>query len=124
MQRGYAGVAGRPVRSYPAFVINAGSDCWLQLTFLDGSNNLIIPTTLSYRIDNLTTDTLILADTPLTVTKPVIAINIPGAINIIDNDIGQSSQLNQVKVTTTYPDSSVTTEVFIYEIIAIQVVGG
>jgi hypothetical protein len=124
MQRGYAGIAGRPVRPYPQFVMNAGSDCWLELTFIDTDNNPVIPTSFSYRIDNLTTDTLILQETPVTVTSSVIDINFPASLNIINNDIGQSSQLNQVKTTTTYPDGSVDVEVFIYELVAIQVVGG
>jgi hypothetical protein len=124
MQRGYAGVAGRPVRPYPQFVLNAGSDCWLELTFIDTDNNPVIPSAFSYRVDNLTTDTLILAETPVSVVSTVIDINFPASLNIIDTDIGQSSQLNQVKTTTTYPDGSINTEVFIYEITAIQVVGG
>lgn len=124
MQRGYAGVAGRPVRSYPTFVINAGSDCWLDLTFLDKTGTLATPTLFSYRIDNLTTDTLIKQDTVVAVSGSTLSLNIPAATNIIDNDIGQSSQLNQVKTTVTFADGSINTQVFLYEIIAIQVVGG
>lgn len=122
--RGYPGVAGRPVRPYPSFVINAGSDCWLELTFLDTSDTPVVPSSFSYRIDNLTTNTLILQDTPVTVTTSPYTLNIPGALNIINTDIGQASQLNQISTTTTYPDGSINRDVFIYEIIAIQTIGG
>ena len=93
-------------------------------SFIDVDNAPVVPAAFSYRIDNLTTDTLILQETPVTVTSSVIDINIPAATNIINNDIGQSSQLNQVTTTTTYPDGSIDKEVFIYELTAIQVVGG
>ena len=121
--RGYPGVAGRPTRPYPSFTINAGSDCWLELTFIDVSNNPVLPTSFSYRIDNLTTDTVVLQDTPVTVISTVIDINIPGSLNTISNYLGQASQLNQVSTTTVYPDGSTDVEVFVYEICTVQTVG-
>lgn len=124
MQRGYRGVAGSPVRPYIQFAVNAGSDVWLDLTFLDRFNNLATPTSVSYRIDNLTTDDVVLQDTAASAIGSTMTIQLPASINIISSDIGQTSQINQVLVTAVFADGSQSKEVFIYELIALQTVGG
>jgi len=129
MQRGYRGVSGSPVQPYINYTLNSGSDCWLNLQFLDRNNNPATPTAVSYRIDCLTTDYIVLGPTSVTPTGSTMSINIPAALNIIgggpnSNDIGQTSQLNQVTVTAIYSDGSQRQDVFIYEVIAIQTVGG
>lgn len=125
MQRGYRGIAGSPVRPYVEFALYEGSDTWLNLTFLDRNNNLATPIAASYRIDELTTDNLVLGDT--LVSGPLsskLTIHIPGALNQINGDIGQTSQLNQVTVTAKFVDGSQVQQVFAYEVIAIQTIGG
>lgn len=131
MQRGYRGVAGTPVRPYINYTVNSGSDCWLTLQFLDRFNNPAIPTIVSYRVDCLTTDYVVLTDTfvPGPITTSTVVINFPAIINIIGggpnaNDVGQNSQNNQVTVTGVFSDGSQAKEVFLYEVIAIQTVGG
>lgn len=124
MQRGYRGVAGAPVKPYVEFALYEGSDTWLNLTFLDRKNNLATPTAASYRIDELTTDNLVLADTILSNLSSKMTINIPGSINTICTNIGQTSQLNQVTVTAVFTDGSQVQQVFCYEVIAIQTIGG
>ena len=124
MQRGYRGVAGAPVRPYAQFVVNAGNACWLDLVFLDRFNNLATPTTVSYRIDNLTTDDVVLQDTTASSPASSMTLTIPASLNTINSDIGQTSQINQVLVTATFADGSQSKEVFIYELIALQTVGG
>jgi hypothetical protein len=124
VQRGYRGVAGSPVRPYAQFVSNYGSDVWLTITFLDVNGNVVTPSTISYRIDSLTNSGVVLGDTPIAVPASTITINVPGALNIFLTDIGQSSQLNQLTVTATYVGGAIQKQVFMYEIIAIQTVGG
>src|SRR5580693_2417033 len=104
MQRGYRGVAGAPVKPYVEFSVYVGSDVWLNLTFLDRNKQLATPVSVNYRIDDLTTDNLILGNTSVVVPGPQFSINIPASINYICNDLGQSSQLNQVTVTAVYTD--------------------
>lgn len=124
MQRGYRGIAGQPVRPYPQYSVNYNSDVWLTLTFLDRTSAPVTPTSISYRIDNLSTDGVVLTDTSVTPTGSTMTINIPAALNIFSTDIGQSSQINQVTVTAVYSGGAQKKEVFIYEVIAIQTVGG
>ena len=124
-QRGYRGVAGQPVQPYVLYTTNVGSDVWLNLTFVDRFGNPAIPVALTYRIDNLTTDTVVLYTTAIPGPyASQMTINIPAVINQIDNVIGQSSQTNQVSIVATFSDGSQKQDVFIYELIAVQVVGG
>lgn len=130
-QRGYRGVAGAPVQPYINYTVNAASTVFLNLQFLDRLNNPAIPASVTYRIDCLTTDYVVL-ETTLVVPSPTssaLMLTIPGPLNTIgggpnSNDIGQNSQNNQVLVTATYGDGSTRTEVFVYEVIALQTVGG
>ena len=124
MQRGYAGISGSPVRPYVQFSTNVGSTVYLDLTFLDRKKQLATPTALTYRIDDITTDNVVLADTIVAPTGPLMTLVIPASINYIQNDLGQSSQLNQVTVTAGYSDGSFVQTVHIYELIAIQTIGG
>lgn len=120
---GLRGLAGQPIRPYADYNINAGSDCYLTLTFLDRFNNPVIPTAVTYRIDNLTQVQVVLQSTPLpTPTSPTIVIDIPGSVNQIgfSNMVGFPQQLNQVLITATYPDASQATEIFLYNVIALQ----
>lgn len=126
MDRGLRALAGQPVRPYNQVAYNQGSDVYLTLTFLDRKNALVIPKMFTYRIDNLTTDTLIKDYVTVIPIAAKYTIDIPGSVNIISptTGIGNSSQLNQVLVTCTYVDNSTATAVFIYEVIALQTVGG
>jgi hypothetical protein len=129
-QRGYRGVAGSPIQPWINFTCNQGSDIWLRLTFLSYTNQPIVPVTLTYRIDCLTTDYVVLTTTPYTGSlSSVVILNIPGSLNSIGGgpnafNIGQTSQNNQVTVTATFSDGSTQVGVFVYEVIAIQTVGG
>lgn len=116
-------LAGQPTRPYRDYQVNAGSDCWLELTFVDRTGALHVPTTLSYRIDNLTDNAVILGNTAVTVgLASSMEINIPASINVMTYN-WRGSQLNQVKVTATYADGSTETRVFVYELIGIATVG-
>lgn len=122
--RGYRGVAGQPVRPYPLYTTYVNTDIWLNLTFLDRFNNLSTPTTVNYRVDSLTTNYVMLATTSVTPTGPTMVINIPASINYMYNNVGQSSQTNQVTVTAGFADGSQVQQVFIYELVDIQIADG
>lgn len=123
MNRGYPYLQGQPNRPYRQFSTDAGSDVWLELQFLDRSNTPATPTAVSYRIDNLTDAQCVLNDTSATPTGTTMEINIPASVNVMQRCY-QSSQLNQVTVTSTFSDGSIRKRVFIYELIAINTVGG
>jgi hypothetical protein len=53
-----------------------------------------------------------------------MSVNIPAVLNVITNDIGQTSQTNQVSVVATFSDGSMKQNVFVYEVIAVQIVNG
>jgi hypothetical protein len=116
-------IGGQPTRPYRDFEVNAGSDCWLELTFLDRNGALQVPATLSYRIDNLTDCVIVQGDTAVTAgLASSMELNIPASVNVMAYN-WRGSQLNQVKVTATYADGSTETAVFVYELIGIATVG-
>lgn len=116
-------VAGQPTRPYRDFLVNAGSDCWLELTYVDRNGALQVPISVTMRIDNLTDNVQIQANTTLGSLANSMEINIPGATNVLSYN-WRGSQLNQIKVTATFADGSTETEVYVYEVIAIATVGG
>lgn len=119
-------IAGQPTLPYTDNQVNEKADCWLEFTFVDRNGNLQVPSTLSYRIDNLTNNAVILASTAVTVgLASQMEVNIPGSLNTLTSTCyGTGSQVNQVSFTATFADGSTDTGVAIYEVIAIAVVGG
>lgn len=116
-------ISGQPTTPYRDAEVNAGSDCWLELTFVDRNGVLQVPTSLTMRIDDLTNNVQIKANTALGSLASVMEINIPGSTNVMTRNWA-GSQVNQVKVTAVFADGSTETEVYIYEVIAIATVGG
>lgn len=119
MERGFPGFAGRPVRPYPQYSINENSDVDLSLQYLDHYGVPVTAVTITYQIDNLTDNMSVLGPQSVTPTGSTSLINIPGSINIVQRPF-RSSQLNQVKITVTFPEGGTATQVAIYEIIALQ----
>lgn len=117
-------ISGQPTRPYRDNAVNQGSDCWLELTFVNRTGALQVPSTLSYRIDNLTNNVVVKSDTAVTVgLASTMEINIPGSVNVMSEN-WSGSQLNQVKVTATFADGSTDVQVAIYYVIGIATVGG
>jgi hypothetical protein len=123
MQRGFPYLQGNPVLPYKATTVDAGSDCWLELQFLDRTRAPAVPTTITYRIDNVTDNQVVLATTSVAPSGTTMELNIPASLNVMQRQ-GQSSQINQVTVVSTYSDGSTRTKPFFYELIAICTVGG
>lgn len=118
MQRGFPGFAGNPVLPYPSFQVNAGQDCWIECTFLNRYRVLEQPITLTYRIDDLTDNQVVLGVTIVAPTGTSQEIGIPASLNVMAQQY-RSSQLNQVTVVSTYSDGSTDTQIGVYELIAI-----
>lgn len=116
-------IAGQPTTPYRDFEVNAGSDCWLELTFVDRNGALQVPTSVVMRIDDLTNNVQIQANTSLGNLASLMEINIPGATNAMTRNWA-GSQVNQIKITAVFADGSTETEVYAYEVIAIATVGG
>lgn len=116
-------ISGQPTRPYRDHVVNEGSDFWLELTFVDRNGLLHVPTSVVMRIDNLTNNVQIQANTSLGSLANVMEINVPGSTNSLSYN-GDGSQVNQIKITATFVDGSIETEVCIYEVIGIATVGG
>lgn len=116
-------ISGQPTRPYRDSEVNQGSDCWLELTFVDRNGLLQVPTSVTMRIDDLTNNVVVMGNTALGSLASSMEVNVPGAVNTLSYN-WQGSQVNQVKLTAVYSDGSTETEVVIYEIIAIATVGG
>lgn len=123
MNRGSPYSQGLPVKPFTSLSVDAGSDCWLPLQFLDRSNSPATPVTISYRVDNITDNINILGDTSVAPNGSTIELNFPGSLNVMSQQY-RSSQINQVLVTSTYADGSVRKKPFFYEIINLCTVGG
>lgn len=127
MQRGIRGITGQPVRPYAQITCNSGQTLYLDLIFLDALKSPAVPINFTWRVDNLTTVTLVQDYTTVTgLSSGLYTLTIPGTLNTISSStgIGLSSQLNQILITATYIDGSVAVQPFCYEVIAMQTVGG
>lgn len=116
-------VSGQPTAPYRDFEVNAGSTCWPEFTFVDRNGVLQVPTSVVMRIDDLTNNVQIMANTSLGNLASVMEVVISGSTNQMTRNWA-GSQVNQIKVTATFADGSTETEVYIYELIAIATVGG
>ena len=123
MQRGNPYGQGNPVLPYKVTQVYAGTDCWGEFQFLDRAKAPATPLTIVYRIDNVTDNQQILGNTSFPPSGTTAEINVPGALNVMSRS-GQSSQINQMLVTSTYADGSTAVKPFFYEVIDISTVGG
>lgn len=116
-------ISGQPTAPYRDNEVMQGSDCWLELTFVDRTGKLAVPASVTYRIDNLTNNSVVLSDTSLGSLASTMEVNIPGALNVMTYN-WWGSQLNQAKVTATFADGSTATQIFPYYVVSIATVGG
>jgi hypothetical protein len=118
MERTNPAIRGLPVRPLKQTPVYAGSDCWIEMQFIDRNGLAATPTALSYRIDDLTNGVVIVNDTSLVPSGSTFELDITAAVNQMSNCF-KSSQVNQVKVTATYSDGSIQVALCAYELIAI-----
>ena len=117
------GLSGQPTLPYIDYRSYAGADLFLDLSFLDHSGILQIPTSLNYQISDLTNALTMVAQTSVTPTGSTQTIQIPGSV-LQMSKTWQGSQLCQFIFTAVLPDTSTIRNVTILELMAIQTPGG
>jgi len=65
--------------------VNEGTSSWLTVTFKDKAGVLAAPSTLTYRIDCMTTGAAILAETTLAGPGSSVELHIPDELNAIQS---------------------------------------
>lgn len=118
MERGYPPQAGRPVRPANQTPVYAGATCWIEMTFVDRNGAAYTPSTLSYRIDDLTNSVPIVSPTSLSPSGSTYELAISGTVNAMSNTF-KTSQVNQVTVTATDSSGNTYVNLLPYELIAI-----
>lgn len=94
-------------------IVNEGTTCYLSVAFKDKDGAAAAPSSVSYRIDCLTTGTAVLGDTSATAAATT-AITITAAQNAILG--GRPLERRRVTVTGTYAGSEAVREQFDYQV--------
>lgn len=119
------GLSGQPTLPYVDYRSYAGADVFIDLTFLDHFGVLAVPTSLNYRIDDLTNAVTVVPQTTVTVTGSTQTIQIPGATLQMTHE-WQGSEIFQILFTAVLPGSptSIVKSVSVLELLAIQTPNG
>ena len=112
------GAAGQPTRPYVLSLINAGTTLRLTIGSLDFDDALEAPSTLTYRIDNLTDALNLVPTTSIPTPGTETTLTIAASVNVMSYN-WRDTQLNQVTFTATYADGSQVVEVICYEVCAV-----
>jgi hypothetical protein len=125
MTIGNRGLGGQPNLPYTDFESYAGQDVFGNLSFLDHTDTPVVPTTLFYRIDDLTNAKNMIPLTAIPITGAVMVIQIPGAQLPMTYPY-QGSQICQISFNWTALDtitgaSFQGNSVSVIELVAIQV---
>lgn len=115
------GLFGQPVLAYIDYRVYAGTDAFLDLTFLDHTGTLVTPSALTYEIDDLTNSLSIVPQTAVTVTGNPMTLQIPGSVLQMSHN-WQGSELFQVWIKATITDSVTSTQATINQVAIIEVV--
>lgn len=94
-------------------IVNEGTTGYLTVQFFDKAGSLAAPSSVSYRIDCLTTGTVVVDDTSVTAGTSV-EIQLTAANNAILG--GRARERRRVTVTGTYAGSQAVTHQYDYEI--------
>ncbi|MCK5613136.1 hypothetical protein KAR91_65285 [Candidatus Pacearchaeota archaeon] len=95
--------------------VNEGSTCYLDVSFKDKDGVLAAPTSISYRIDCITSDQEIKDDTDFGAPAASIEIEIDSADNAII-DQANNSERRLVTVTGTYGAEDKIVEEYEYDV--------
>jgi hypothetical protein len=108
-------MSNKPIRPYKAFPKNESSTVLLNLTHLDSSKVLAAPTTLTYRIDDLTNNRQVLDWTTVATPGTTNTVTVTPAQNALYNrTIPQ--ELRQITVKTVDSSSNETLDIFHYRL--------
>lgn len=128
MAIGNRGLMGQPTLPYIDFHAYANSDVYLDMTFLDHTGTPAIPTSIIYRVDDITNAQPMIPNTILTPNgTSEQTVNIPGA-SLQMSYQWEGSQLCQVAVQAIVPDSqtgqpSTINAVYVIELCSVQTPG-
>ncbi len=119
------GLSGQPTLPYVDYRSYAGADVFIDLTFLDHTGVLVVPTSLNYRIDDMTNATPVVQQTSVTVTGSTQTLQIPGSVLQMTHE-WQGSEIFQILFTAVLPGSPTSTVkcVTILELLSIQTPNG
>lgn len=115
------GLSGQPVLPYVDYRSYAGSDVFIDLTFLDHTGVLVTPNSLSYQVDDLTNAVNVIPATVVTVTGTTQTVQIAGSLLQLTHN-WQGSEIFQIIWKMVLPGSPTSTvyAVTILELLAIQ----
>jgi hypothetical protein len=126
MTRGPSWIQGLPEQPFARIPSLMGQDVLLQMTFLTSGGVAAQPTSITYRVDSLTTAAPVVALTSVTPTSSTQTLQLPGAIMQPTNQYGGREDF-QVWISAVIPDSnamsgSITVQqLVIIELVAIAV---
>ena len=125
MTIGNRALGGQPSLPYTDFESYSGQDVFANLSFLDHTDTPVVPTTLFYRIDDLTNQKNMIPLTAIPITGAAMLIQIPGAQLVMTYPY-QGSQICQISFSWTAVDT-ITSALFqgnsvsVIELVAIAV---
>lgn len=111
------GIRGQPTLPYADYRSYAGSDVFLDMTFVDHTMTEVIPTSFTWQMDNLSDGVNMIAPSTSTPTASAMTLQIPGSQMQMTFD-WRGSQLCQLSGSFTAIDS-VTGNPFTAQLIAI-----
>lgn len=106
---------GKPVRPFAQHTIDAGNDIRIEVTSLDFDEALEAPTSMRYRIDNLTDRVVITQWTAMGSLDETTVLAISAATNAMSNTT-TDRQLNQVTFESTFADGTKALDTVCYEL--------
>lgn len=107
--------AGQPVRPYIMHEVDAGNTLRMDLTSLDFDDELEAPSTLQYRIDNLTDNVNAVPLTTIATPGTTTSLTIAASVNAMYSN-WRDLQLMQVTFLATFADGSQAQTVELYQL--------
>lgn len=108
----------KPVNPYRNFEINEGTTAILTVTYLDEDKTNITPSSVSYRVDDLTNVRQVADWASVATPGTSNTITITGALNAVYSR-SQEKELRQITVNTTDSSGNVAQDIFIYTLVRI-----
>lgn len=110
--------SGQPVRPANVSQVNAGSACRVEYSSRDYDNVLEAPSSLRYRIDNLTDSVVIAEWTNVPTPGTGGNVTIPASTNVMSRQF-RDRQLMQVTFEATYANGDKVQSMAYYELCAV-----
>lgn len=106
---------GQPVRPYAQHEYDEGQTVRIDITSLDWDDELEAPTTLTYRVDNLTDAVNVVPTTSIPTPGTTSVLTIAASVNAMYTN-WRDQQLMQVVFTATYADGSQVPQIGVYQL--------